>query len=149
MPQRGARGFRPDRLRARRLKLGLTQVALAKQIGVNTKLVDRYEAGAITPGGATLQKLSTALQVEPVWLAPLPRNPCLADYRDRLGLTQPALAELLGISSPMVSHTERGMQYPADVERWAEAYGINRIVWIKAFTTGRTEFFASRVPTID
>lgn len=52
-----------DELRRLRLAAGLTQQALAQQVGLHPITITRYEAGALTPRPATSKRLASALGV--------------------------------------------------------------------------------------
>ena len=55
-------------LRAERLRLGLSQVALGAWVGVSPETIRKYEAGGRTPARATLVRLVAALQLSAVHL---------------------------------------------------------------------------------
>jgi len=55
-----------DLLRAERLRLGLSQVALGALVGVSPETIRKYEAGGRTPGRGTLVRLVAALQLSAV-----------------------------------------------------------------------------------
>ncbi len=52
-----------ERIKTRRLELGLSQVKLAALLGIDRILVLRYETGKITPRSENLPSLAEALQV--------------------------------------------------------------------------------------
>src|ERR1700687_538572 len=54
-----------QRIRARRLELGLSQTELADQIGVTFQQVQKYEKGANRVGGGRLGQIAEALSVPP------------------------------------------------------------------------------------
>lgn len=58
-----------DRLRAARLKAGLTREALSKAAGVGPAVASRFELRKGFPRLQTLEALSVALSVAPPWLA--------------------------------------------------------------------------------
>ena len=60
--------FRPDRLKERRLMLGLTQMQLAKQMDVSQKAITKWESGRTITRPAKLKELSEALQCSEDWL---------------------------------------------------------------------------------
>ncbi|TBL95143.1 helix-turn-helix domain-containing protein [Hafnia alvei] len=64
-----------DRIRNRRKELKLTQLALAKLVGVNRVTVTGWESGDYQPGGANLQSLALALRCNPLWLMDGKGNP--------------------------------------------------------------------------
>jgi transcriptional regulator with XRE-family HTH domain len=51
------------RLRERRVKVGLSQYALAKRAGVSKQTISHLESGRNEPGWETVQKLALALGV--------------------------------------------------------------------------------------
>lgn len=53
----------PERLRALRKKLNLSQTELGKRVGVHYTHIGRYEAGKSAPAAETLRRLADALQV--------------------------------------------------------------------------------------
>src|SRR5262245_62894868 len=66
------RSARPDGLTRRivqvRRQLGLTQTAFARRIGVTRGAVGRFEAGALAPRAATLDRIAEAGRVASDWL---------------------------------------------------------------------------------
>lgn len=50
-----------EKLKAARLKAGLTQTELAKKIGISQQAVARYENGGIEPRASMLKRLAEAL----------------------------------------------------------------------------------------
>ena len=71
------RRFSPARLRQRRAELGLSQLALARLLGLTSPRADRtiqaWEAGARQPGASNLYALAAALGVNADWLMVSPR----------------------------------------------------------------------------
>ena len=57
--------FVGGRMRERRLQAGLSQPALAKQLGVSFQAVQKYEAANIRLAASTLYRLSYVLGVPP------------------------------------------------------------------------------------
>ncbi|HHD7782041.1 TPA: LexA family protein [Klebsiella pneumoniae] len=57
-----------DRIRARRVQLSVTQLALAKKLGVSRVSVTKWENGTTRPDGENLHQLAVALQTTPEWL---------------------------------------------------------------------------------
>ena len=57
--------FRYDKIRKRRLYLGLTQKKLAELVGVSISIVTRWESGAKLPRAENLGKLCKILRVSP------------------------------------------------------------------------------------
>ncbi len=136
MGRRGVRRFRPDSLRAARLRNGLSLSALARSIGATPSVVGRYEAGTAQPGPSALLKLAEVLGVATTHLAPLSPAPTLAEYRERAGLTLRTVAQATGHALSSVSRVENGTYYPSDPPLWAHVYGLNpevfREAWMQA-----------------
>lgn len=62
-------------IRDARVKVGLTQTALAKQIGVSRSSVSQWEANITTPENPKMKKLAKTLRVDERLLLGLPLNP--------------------------------------------------------------------------
>lgn len=133
MGRRGVRRFRPDRLRAARLRNGLTLSALAHAIGATPSIVGRYEGGLSQPGPTALLRLAEVLSVATTHLAPLSSSPTLAEYRELSGLTLRAIAIRTGHALSSVSRIENGQYYPSDPELWAETYQLDLPVFRRAW----------------
>ncbi|MBK0032718.1 helix-turn-helix domain-containing protein [Erwinia sp. S43] len=57
-----------DRIRQRRTQLELTQLQLAKQLGVSRVSVTKWENGSVKPAGENLHQLALALSCSPEWI---------------------------------------------------------------------------------
>lgn len=57
-----------DRIRSRRLQLDITQLSLAKKLGVSRVSVTKWESGATKPDGENLHRLAQVLSTTPEWL---------------------------------------------------------------------------------
>lgn len=57
-----------ERSKERRSALGLTQVQLAKKVGVSSVTISQWESGDYSPKGKNLYKLAEALKCSPDWL---------------------------------------------------------------------------------
>ncbi|MBF7978614.1 MULTISPECIES: LexA family transcriptional regulator [Rahnella] len=57
-----------DRIRSRRIQLDITQLALAKRLGVSRVSVTKWESGATKPDGENLHRLAQVLSTTPEWL---------------------------------------------------------------------------------
>lgn len=57
-----------DRIRSRRLQLDITQLTLAKALGVSRVSVTKWESGITKPDGENLHQLALALSTTPEWL---------------------------------------------------------------------------------
>jgi transcriptional regulator with XRE-family HTH domain len=55
------------RLRLRRMLLGLTQVALARSVGVTFQQIQNYERGSTRMGAGRLAEFAAVLGVAPAW----------------------------------------------------------------------------------
>ena len=82
-------------LKERRTQQGLTQSALAEQLGVSTAAVSKWERGQCLPDIAKLEDLSAALDLSvlelfncEVWHEELPREALTAVYQQTLETTQ-------------------------------------------------------------
>src|SRR4051812_1980119 len=53
----------PDAIRVNRVKLGLTQAQLAREIGVDTRQINRYETGETEPTLAIARRLADRLRI--------------------------------------------------------------------------------------
>ncbi|SER27345.1 helix-turn-helix transcriptional regulator [Microlunatus flavus] len=53
----------PEAIRANRVKLGLTQAQLAREIGVDTRQINRYEIGETEPTLAIARRLADRLRI--------------------------------------------------------------------------------------
>ena len=59
------KAFKPDRIKNRRLKLGITQQALAKASGISREHLAVIEAGKSIPKVSTLLAIAEALRCRP------------------------------------------------------------------------------------
>ena len=57
-----------DRIRQRRLALGLTQLDLAKRLGISKSAVSHWEKHRNLPENANLEPVAVALECDPGWL---------------------------------------------------------------------------------
>ena len=58
-----------EKIRERRMQLGLTQTELANKIGVTLRTITKYEKQGITPRGSNLRELAKALGVSELYLS--------------------------------------------------------------------------------
>ncbi|WP_052689190.1 helix-turn-helix domain-containing protein [Williamsia herbipolensis] len=129
MSRRILRGFRPEIMADRRIAQGLSRGELARQAGVSTGAVAKWETGRSTPAVDTLARVATVLGVSMQDLIVVPAHErYLGDFRSLAGLTQPQLAARIGFSSSTVADLERGHAILTDVqeERIAGAVGASR-----------------------
>ena len=71
--------LKPERLIARRQKLGLTQSEAAERIGVSQPAYQRYEAGVRTPSIQVVKEMAKAFNVSEAYLTG-ESNQSLPDY---------------------------------------------------------------------
>ncbi len=67
------------RIRAARLKVGLTQSQLAAAVGLSFQQVQKYESGANRVSASTLVRLARALNTTVIGLFPDPDTPAAVD----------------------------------------------------------------------
>ena len=109
-----------DRIRARRIDLGLRQRDVAEMIGVSSFTVGNWEAGKTDPAVQYLPRIANflgPLQLKPAEL-PSDFPARLQVIRRDLGLTQSQLAERLGVDESTVWGWEKGRHRPG---RWSSA----------------------------
>ena len=58
-----------EKIRERRMQLGLTQTELANKIGVTLRTITKYEKQGVMPRGRNLRELAKVLGVSEVYLA--------------------------------------------------------------------------------
>ncbi len=68
-----------DRIREARKQVGVSQVDLARMVGVTQPAVANWESGVHDPRRLMLAKIAEALMVSPDWLASGARSPAEAD----------------------------------------------------------------------
>jgi transcriptional regulator with XRE-family HTH domain len=100
-----------DHIRKRRLELGLSQVTLAKQLGLNRNTVTNWESNAQEPDLPQMPSVLEFLGYEPSTESERLAEAIRARRRS-LGLTQGAFGELLGVSRETVNLWERGRREP-------------------------------------
>ena len=127
MSRRILRGFRPEVMADRRAAQGLSRGELARQTGVSTGAVAKWETGRSTPAVDTLARVAAVLGLAMTELIDVPETErFLGDLRALAGLTQPQLAARIGFSSSTVADLERGHAILTDVQeqRIAAAVGV-------------------------
>lgn len=80
-----------ERIKARRAQLNITQLSLAKMLGVSRVSVTKWETGVTKPDGENLHMLAKALDVSPEWLLFGENEPCateLVSSRRRVTVSQ-------------------------------------------------------------
>ena len=141
MSRRILRGFRPEVITEHRATQGLSRGELARQAGVSTGAVAKWETGRSTPAVDTLARVAGVLGLEMTDLIDIPENErFLGDLRALAGLTQPQLAARIGFSSSTVADLERGHAILTEVqeERIAAAVAATRDEVRKAYERVRT-----------
>ena len=88
-----------SRIRARRLALGMSQEALATEIGITFQQVQKYEKGLNRVAAATLVDIARALDAPVTLLLPtLETSPATSL------IEQPGVAELIPLLKPLNTH---------------------------------------------
>ncbi len=102
-----------DRIRLRRLQLDLTQVQLAKAIGVSRVSVTKWESGITKPDGENLHRLAQVLSCTPEWL--------LYGTGDLRQVDDTKIKPLVAVPNaiPVISSVQAGA--------WTETYSAARI----------------------
>lgn len=103
------RVLKKERLVERRKLMGFTQEELARELGVTSVTVSRYERGEFDPNPAIMDKLSTALQTS-------------VDY-------------LIGLSDNVQGQS--GDSLSADEEQWLRAYRENNLTEVMEMLLNR------------
>jgi predicted transcriptional regulator len=100
-----------EEIQSVRKSQGLTQSAVAERAGVSQPLIARIETGDVDPRVSTLYSIVSALNgavpdvdQEKVKIS-MPS--IMADARHQAGFTQSELAEVAGVSQPLISRIER------------------------------------------
>lgn len=109
MTRRVLRGFDADRFRRRRLELNLTRADLGRLADISAAAVTAWEQGRRKPQVDTLARAAVVLKAPLEQLVRVPRDQrYVGDLRVIQGLTQPALALKIGVSTAMLGAIERG-----------------------------------------
>lgn len=118
----------PDRLRAARVRAGLTQAELARVIGVaGGERVSRWELGTSTPSTAMRARLAKALGIDLEELLPSQGPADLRRLRAEAGLTVAELAERGGVARGTIKRWEAGsaLRVRAPLDAVAAALGVS------------------------
>lgn len=115
-PNRGARGWNPDRLRTLRIGKGIRLEELAVDLDVSMGTLSRWESGLNSPLPRHLKRLSTYFDV-PTWhfVDISPNRAFLADLRIHAGLNHEDIwkaFEARGIPKQTYGKLERGASSP-------------------------------------
>src|SRR4051794_23888454 len=138
----GVTGWQGSLLRQLREERSMTRRQLAGRIGVAVDTVGSWERSASSPRVRHLLALAQQLGVELTVLAPLPKAPTLRELRERVGLTQGALAARLGRNAGGVARVEHGDYWPRDSRRWCEALAVDEIDLRRAWEASRREAYS-------
>ncbi|MGW2255122.1 helix-turn-helix transcriptional regulator [Kitasatospora sp. NPDC001660] len=128
---------RASRLRTLREEAGLSRAQLALAAGVSPETVRSAEIGVCAPSPRVTAALARVLGVTVKALAGKPLT--LKELRGTTGLTQRAMAEVIGMSGGMVSKVEAGLYGVSDVGRWAAGYQVTEEEWTAAWEAGRDQ----------
>lgn len=96
-----------ERIRARRLELGMSQSALAEELGITFQQIQKYERGVNRVAAATLLDICTALDVEIAALLP-PRKGAQKGADDLASLA-PMLARITPEGKELVAELVRSL----------------------------------------
>lgn len=126
-----------NRIRSCREEIGLSVDELAEIIGKNRATVYRYENGYIEDIPiSVVRRLAEVLQTDPAYLVGWRgENACstacnfgdlLKLYRESRGLSQQALADLLGTTKQVISRYESGQREPklSIADKWKAKLGL-------------------------
>lgn len=124
-----------DRIRSRRIQLDITQLTLAKKLGVSRVSVTKWENGTTKPDGENLHQLALSLQVTPEWI--LYGEGEMAEVDDTK--VTPFLKAPVAV--PVISAVQAGM--------WTETYASSRlndvIFWTQTTANVSDEAFGLEV----
>ncbi len=101
-----------DQLRKRRMDLGLSQRKLARQLGVNKTSIEHWERNEVEPARWMVPRIREFLGLQPS-RPPSSFAERLTAYRRGLGLSQEALARMLGVHKTTVVRWETGKRQPS------------------------------------
>jgi transcriptional regulator with XRE-family HTH domain len=102
-----------------RAKLNLTTTELAKMVGISQAQISRLENGKQGFRSATLSKIASALEVEPVWFF------LKEGEEGPTGRVSEAAATYAAVAHPRLAEAMKSPHFLALVERVAEAYFEN------------------------
>lgn len=101
-----------DRVRTRRLDLGLLQKQLAAKIGVNATTIWNWECHKSSPQIHVLPQVTKFIGYNP-FPEPTSEAEKLVVARKALGLTQKAMARKLGVDPTTLHRWENGVRRPS------------------------------------
>lgn len=139
-----AEPFDHQMLRRARLAAGLSQVDLARKVGVEQAAVSDWERGRRSPRPIRVKKIAAALGIDSAQLvdqsAALKEGLVLRQYRERVGLSQANLAARLQLHPASISNFEAGRYWPKPyVAAWARQLGISQREFRAAWERGRDQ----------
>ena len=102
-----------ERLRKRRMDLGLSQRKLASRLGVSKTSIEHWERNEVKPARWMVPRLREFLGLQPSGPPPTSFAERLTAYRRGLGLSQEALARSLGVHKTTVVRWEVGRRHPS------------------------------------
>nr|EIP1106928.1 helix-turn-helix domain-containing protein [Citrobacter freundii] len=108
-----------DRIRSRRIQLDITQLALAKKLGVSRVSVTKWENGTTKPDGENLHQLAQALSTTPEWILYGSGDDAIDDTRVVPFLKPP-------VAVPIISAVQAGL--------WTESYACSRLTDVISWT---------------
>ncbi|CTS08269.1 TPA: S24 family peptidase [Escherichia coli] len=108
-----------DRIRSRRVQLDMTQLTLAKKLGVSRVSVTKWENGTTKPDGENLHQLAGVLQVTPEWILYGKGDADVDDIKLVPFLKPPTAV-------PIISAVQAGL--------WTETYASSRLTDVIAWT---------------
>ncbi|EOA5115317.1 LexA family protein [Citrobacter freundii] len=108
-----------DRIRSRRIQLDITQLALAKKLGVSRVSVTKWENGTTKPDGENLHQLAQALSTTPEWILYGSGDVAIDDTRVVPFLKPP-------VAVPIISAVQAGL--------WTDSYACSRLTDVISWT---------------
>jgi transcriptional regulator with XRE-family HTH domain len=96
-------------LKACREKAGLTQVQLAEMVGLSAEQISTYESGVYEPRRGSLHRKELLAFIDE-WKDEQPESSffLLKACREKAGLTQEELADMVGVPQYLICHYEKG-----------------------------------------
>ncbi len=134
------RGFKPQALTAARVAARMTMGDLARLAGVGLTTISGWESGARSPQADLLATVAEVLEVSLAELVHVPASErMLSDLRVLAGLTQPQLAEHIGIATSSLANIERGIKplSPTNRGRMAAALQVPESIIDAAYERAR------------
>ena len=101
-----------DQLRKKRMDLGLSQRALASQLGVSRTSIENWEGNEVKPARWMMTRIKEFLGLQ-ISQTPASFAERLTTYRRGLGVSQEALARMIGVHKTTVVRWETGRRHPS------------------------------------